>query len=135
MLRKKSIFRKTYIIAMDINKEKLKENFKENNNEICKVIFPWNMSIIKKRRRINMESGDLVPTYREIAEIIGVDNTLLLYNHFRGQQISLPQRIFSIEYVERYINEHYDGKNIKVFAKEFNYSERRIRQLLNKKSE
>lgn len=78
-----------------------------------------------------MNSSDLVPTYKEIADIVGLENAFKLYEHFRGQQICMPQRIYRIEYVARYVQEHYDGKNIRTFAKEFNYSERRIRQLLN----
>lgn len=77
-----------------------------------------------------MESADLVPTYREMSEIIGIENTFKVYEHFKGQQINLPQRIYSQEYVEKYVKENYNGTNLREFAKKFNYSERRIRQFL-----
>lgn len=79
-----------------------------------------------------MESTDLVPTYKEMAELIGLENTYKIYEHYKGQQLNLPQRIYSIEYVEKYVKENYNGVNLGEFAKKFNYSERRIRQFLRK---
>lgn len=78
-----------------------------------------------------MQASDLVSVYGEIAEVVGIDDAFKLYEHFKGQQMNFPQRIYSIKYVEEYVKEHYDGTNLREFAKKFNYSERRIRQLLN----
>lgn len=36
--------------------------------------------------------NDLAGDYACIAEIIGIENTILLHKHYRGQQITLPQR-------------------------------------------
>ena len=77
-----------------------------------------------------MEPSDLVSIYCEMAEIVGIENTCKLFEHFRGQSTSFPQRLYNIQYVERYVKENYDGTNLREFARMFNYSERRIRQLL-----
>ena len=82
-----------------------------------------------------MQPSDLVPIYSEIAEVVGVEDAFKLYEHFRGQQMNFPQRIYSTEYVTQYVKTHYDGTNLREFAKQFNYSERRIRQLLQHKNE
>ena len=78
-------------------------------------------------------SSDFVPLYKEIAEEIGVENTVKLFMHFKGQQMTCPQRLFSIEYVKKYVKENYDGTNIKELARKFGYSERRIRDFLKEK--
>lgn len=75
---------------------------------------------------------DFVPVYEEIALIIGEEQTLKLYENFRGQQITFPQRLYTIEYVTQYVNENYDGKNVRELARKFDYSERRIREFLKK---
>lgn len=77
-----------------------------------------------------MNASDFVPAYKEIAEVIGVDETIKIFEHFRGQQMTFPQRIYSIEYVEKYVRDNYDGTNIRELARKFNYSERRIRDFL-----
>ena len=77
-----------------------------------------------------MKSSDFVPTYKEIADVVGVDNAYKIYEHFRGQQMTFPQRIYSTAYVERYVKDNYDGTNIRELARMFNYSERRIREFL-----
>ncbi len=77
-----------------------------------------------------MNASDFVPAYKEIAEVIGVDETIKIFEHFRGQQMTFPQRIYSIEYVEKYVKDNYDGTNIRELARKFNYSERRIRDFL-----
>ena len=82
-----------------------------------------------------MEPSDFVSIYCEMAEIVGIENTCKIFEHFRGQSTSFPQRLYNIQYVERYVKENYDGTNLREFARMFNYSERRIRQLLISKKD
>lgn len=77
-----------------------------------------------------MQSKDFVPIYEEIARIIGEEQTVKLYENFRGQQITFPQRLYNTEYVSKYVKENYDGKNIRELARKFDYSERRVREFL-----
>jgi len=53
------------------------------------------------RRTEELHTADLVGVYREIAEVIGVEATIMLHERFQGQQITLPkktiyQRIYCI---------------------------------------
>lgn len=82
-----------------------------------------------------MHASDFVPIYEEIAKTIGEEETMKLYENFRGQQITFPRRFFSVEYVARYVNENYDGSNMRELARKFDYSERRIREFLKKQTE
>lgn len=79
-----------------------------------------------------MQSKDFVPIYEEIAQVIGEEETVKLYEKFRGQQITFPQRLYSISYVSNYVKENYNGKNIRELARKFDYSERRVREFLKK---
>ena len=62
--------------------------------------------------------------------MIGVDNTKKIYEEYRGQQISFPNHIYTKEYIQTYLLENYNGKNMRNMAKKFGYTERRLRQLL-----
>ena len=77
-----------------------------------------------------MQPVDFVPIYKEIAQIIGVEQTLELYENMRGQQVTFPQRLYNTTFVSQYVKQNYNGKNMRELAQKFNYSERRIREFL-----
>lgn len=64
--------------------------------------------------------------YREIADEIGIENTMVIFKLFHGAQISFPNRLFSKEYTHKAILKEYDGKNVLQLAQKYNYSERTI---------
>lgn len=68
--------------------------------------------------------------YREIADEIGIEKTVVIYNLFRGTQISFPSRLFSKEYIHKAIIKEYNGKNVSQLAQKYNYSERSIWRIL-----
>lgn len=69
--------------------------------------------------------------YKEIAELIGEENTIILYNHFKGQQISFPLHLYSGEYIKKCISEEYDGSNVRELALKYGFTERWIRKILS----
>jgi hypothetical protein len=77
----------------------------------------------------NILPVDLVGIYSEIAEIIGIENTTKLYEHFKGQQVSFPMRLFTKEYIIKQVNSC-NTESIKSQATRYGYSERRLRQML-----
>lgn len=68
--------------------------------------------------------------YNELANLLGIEAVLKIYNSYRGQQLTLPVRLFSKEFIVRQIVEEYDGYNIKQLATKFGYSEKWIRKIL-----
>lgn len=64
--------------------------------------------------------------YKSIADAMGLENTLIIFNLFHGTQISFPNRLFSTEYTHRAICEEYNGKNVSQLAQKYDYSERSI---------
>ena len=68
--------------------------------------------------------------YREIADEIGIEKTIAIYNLFHGTQISFPNRLFSKEYIHKAIIREYNGENVPQLAQKYNYSERTIWRIL-----
>lgn len=77
-------------------------------------------------------SADLQGVYGEIAEVVGIDATIAIYEQFKGQQITFPTRLYNKSYVQKEVNSRYDGTNLKLLAREFNYTERWIRDMICK---
>lgn len=71
--------------------------------------------------------------YKEIAEEMGVENTLTIFKLFHGTQISFPNRLFSKEYTHQAIQKEYNGKNVAQLAQKYNYSERSIWRIIKTK--
>mgnify|MGYP001055654789 FL=1 len=71
--------------------------------------------------------------YRDIADEIGVENTLAIYKLFHGTQISFPNRMFSKEYIHNAIINEYNGSNVPQLAQKYNYSERSVWRILKAK--
>lgn len=68
--------------------------------------------------------------YREIADEIGIENTIAIYNLFHGTQVTFPNRLFSKEYTHSAIIKEYNGKNVSQLAQKYNYCERTIWRIL-----
>ena len=77
-----------------------------------------------------MEAENFTGIYREIAKEISVDVAVEMFNLFRGQQVIFPQRLYDQAFIVAYIKENYDGHNIRELSHMFNYSDRRIRQII-----
>ena len=61
---------------------------------------------------------------------MGLENTLKLYEQYRGFQVSFPTRLFDKEYVREVIRKEFNGTNVHIFARRFGYSERWIRSIV-----
>lgn len=90
----------------------------------------WNgvRAVLKKK----CENKELNSIYGEIADIIGFDNARLIFNEYRGQQVTFPVEFYSKEYIYNLICKEFDGTNLKTLAQKYNYSERTIRRIISK---
>ncbi len=82
---------------------------------------------------LGTDLNGLNEVYRELADEIGLENTLAVYRLFHGTQVSFPGRLFSKEYVRKSILKEYDGSNIAQLAQKYNYSQRSIWRILQSK--
>ena len=76
------------------------------------------------------ELNGLNDVYRDIANEIGIENTMAIYRLFHGTQISFPNRLFSKEYIHKAIINEYNGENVLQLAQKYNYSERTIWRII-----
>lgn len=72
--------------------------------------------------------------YREIADEIGIEKTIAIFNLFHGTQISFPNRLFSKEHIHKAIIKEFNGKNALQLAQKYNYSERSIWRIIKSKN-
>lgn len=70
--------------------------------------------------------------YKEIADLIGYDDAMILYTHFKGQQITFPIKLFKQEHIREILKRQYDGTNAKNLARTYGYSERWIKELIKR---
>lgn len=76
-------------------------------------------------------SGDLPEPYSTIAELIGVDNTLLLVSKMGGEHLYLPRLSTLRRQVrDKNIQNEYTGYNIRQLARKYRISVRRVQQLV-----
>ena len=81
----------------------------------------------KMQHRGNVKPEDFVGVYKDVAEVIGVDATIALHNVFQGQQITLPKKLYTHEYILSQVS---NNTNVKDTASRFGYTERRLRQII-----
>ena len=68
--------------------------------------------------------------YIELCDLIGEEHMSLVYESFRGMQVSFPSRLYIKEYIIQQIKERYDGQNGKELAREFGYTAKYFDQLI-----
>lgn len=81
---------------------------------------------------MNMEPSNFNKVYEEVANLIGVEETIKIHRYFLGQQIQFPKHLYNPSFVEEYVKTHYNGTNARDLAREFGYTERTIRKFLKK---
>lgn len=77
-----------------------------------------------------VEIDGLNDIYKELCELIGLENTLKLYEQYKGFQVSFPTRLYDKDYVREVIRNEFNGTNTRSFARRFGYSERWIRSII-----
>lgn len=81
---------------------------------------------------MEVKERDYNGIYGDMVEILGEEVTYEIWKNFRGQQISCPMRLYSKEYTLNYLQKHYNGKNLRELSRQLGYSERWIKQLIQR---
>lgn len=68
--------------------------------------------------------------YKELAEKLGMDIAMNIYQMFKGQQVNFPVRFFNTNKIQELIVQEYDGTNVKTLATKYSYSEKTIRRII-----
>ena len=81
-------------------------------------------------RMAETDSELLNSVYKEISEKLGMNTAMTIYQMFKGQQISFPTRFFNPAMIQQAIIQEYDGKNVRMLAVKYNYSEKTVRRII-----
>lgn len=84
---------------------------------------------------MSMRVDLLQESYAQLYELLGEDLTEQVYEMYRGRQISFPMRLYNRDKVAKQIVEEYDGHNLAQLTKKYDYSQRWIRQIIQKSRE
>ena len=104
----------------------------DKNKEFGISLVPSNVVQCSEKEVVTMDKeAELYNSvYKEISEIVGLDATLKIYLHFKGQQVSFPVRLYNPHLIQRNVIKEFDGTNIKELAKKYDYSEKTIRRMI-----
>lgn len=72
------------------------------------------------------DSASFCGIYRDLVEVIGIDNVKKVYENFRGQQITFPTHLYTSDYVARLASDPSDNSSIRKLSSEYGYSVRHI---------
>lgn len=82
------------------------------------------------------DDRQLAKIYKEIEENINYDIARKIYELYGGQQISFPKHFYNVQYLaKQIIIEYKAGTSIKELAQKYDYTERRVRQLVKEINE
>lgn len=81
---------------------------------------------------MKIERDDFRGIYAEMSEILGEEIVRIIHKHYKGQQINLPMKLYSNEYVEKYILNNYGKKSVRQMARELGYSDKWVSRLIKK---
>lgn len=80
----------------------------------------------EKTKKIAKYAG----VYNDLADLLGEEAVELIYKTMSGQQITLPRKLYTQDYVVQQTKHITDQKELKKVAVRYGYSERRLKQLL-----
>jgi len=89
----------------------------------------------KIKEAVMLHKELILPPYDEIIDLNGLDAIAAFSRAFSGSSIYVPSlRTIFKDCIDTEIHNQYNGKNIRSLAKDFNLSERYIRNLLKSQS-
>lgn len=77
-----------------------------------------------------LKSEDLNGSYRDLAEILGVEAAIKIHVNCRGTQMFFPMELFSRAFIADRIVKEYNGRNTKELARKYNFTEKWVRKIL-----
>ena len=116
------------VSELELYKEECKELF---IGKVRKTYVQCNcemgVSLMKKIEPEDLHG--LNDIYRDLTELVGLENMQKIYNQYNGFQISFPKKLYHKEYVREVVERDYDGSNTQELARRYGYTERWIRTI------
>ena len=90
----------------------------------------YDESIVCRMEGRNLKPEDLNGIYKDMAETLGLEITKLIFESYKGLQVTFPVKFLSSEYIAKSIAEEYNGFNVRELARKYECSERRVRNII-----
>lgn len=84
--------------------------------------------IIVTNERLDPNSWNTI--YRELAQLVGSEITIQIYQEFKGTQVHFPIRLIRADALPYILENEYNGNNLRELARYYGYSERHLRRIL-----
>lgn len=68
--------------------------------------------------------------YKDLAELIGKENTLKIFSSYQGLFVTFPMKLFSKDGIENIVMGEYDGHNAVEIARKYGYSLRHVNRII-----
>ena len=81
---------------------------------------------------MEIEKDDFKGVYSEMSEILGEEIVRIIHKHYKGQQVNFPMKLYSNEYVEKYIIENHSKKSVREMARDLGYSDKWVSTLIKR---
>ena len=108
--------------------DKHKENVRDNG--VCTVPKGMLQYPLEVMEMSEYDKNLFHKVYKEISEQLGIETALTLHQMFKGTQVNFPVRFFDTKCVKEMIIKEYDGNNVKMLARKYDYSEKSIRRII-----
>ena len=76
-----------------------------------------------------IEYDALNDIYKNLIDVVGLECAEKLYDHYRGQQLNFPVRLFSSDYIKKTLIEQGENCDMKHLSRNLGCSERWIKKL------
>lgn len=86
---------------------------------------------------MNKEVEGLNGVYQTIAKLTTLEDSLKIYQQFKGLTITFPTKLIDSDYVKKYLKKElllgkqFSSEDIQYIARSFDYSERQLRRFLS----
>jgi len=74
----------------------------------------------------------LQETYAQLYDLLGAELTQEVFDLYRGRQISFPMRLYDRQKVAQRLVQEYNGHNLPELTRRYDYSQRWIRQIIQR---
>lgn len=68
--------------------------------------------------------------YKSLCELIGVDAMLVVYQHYRGSQLTIPTHLYDRKRASRQVVRKFTGSNSMQLAREYGYSQKWVHKVI-----
>ena len=114
-------------MSMKISEKQEADHFRTDSIELEQEAMT---SSVEAEQAVSAETEYYCDIYRELAELIGVQNTRKIWKRFRGLSVQFPQRLYSRTYSKEFIRVNMDAMTIREMATQLSLTDRRVRQIV-----